>query len=243
MQKFKNYLQDIKINKVAFASYWALFFISLTGIILTITSNFLFDQDMTQKDARSNSQENLYLFLYFTVLSNFTGLATSILVIINIISPENKHLQRFKIMAFVNLIVTMIVFWTLIFPSKTYDNAMKLTSTLFVHAFTPLIMITAWTIDVLYRKYKVNTSYTMTASLNVIFPVTWLIMAIILYFAYGAHAKDAFYPFLKLEQNAWWAGVIYILLIGFSYIGLTLGCVFLLRNANKIVEKHKSAKK
>jgi hypothetical protein len=70
-----------------------------------------------------------------------------------------------------------------------------------------------------------------------IYPFAWLIFATIIYFIYGGNHKDAIYPFLRFKTQPLWVSIIFPIVIGGLYIGISFLTIYFLTKKTKIIKK------
>ena len=223
--KIKSYFIKIKSSK-SFLFWNILFFISLISTLFVMISELTQyvqpmkdgKPDPTTKDA---FQEHIYLFFKFTFLSNLMCCVVSFFAITNIISNENNHFRRIKVMNNANLTITMIVFWTLIFPKRGigYYDVFGFITTIFAHLIVPILAIITFFIEAKYSSINKKINIVKTSTMNMIFIVLWTIIALILYFSFGGVKKDAIYSFMAILQNKWYKTLMIIIVVYSAYFG------------------------
>ena len=213
---------------------WATFFIvALISVTIMITSTFT---EPPVKD-RSASQEHLILWFYFTFQSNFIGMITSGIITFFKVDREKPWVQRLKICMVINLTITMIVFWTILFRDPSKYSTFTFVSTVLVHAVNPIMALIAFCWDVYKEDYAIKVNV-KTTSLLIIYPVVWLIIAVILYYAINDGEHGAIYGFLSFEERPAWLVVLMVFGIGLSYAGFNFAFTkFLMNRSINIFKK------
>lgn len=208
-----NYLKDMR-----YRLWFILLIVSAVGLALMISSTYIDGSG----SGRSYSMETTVLWIYFTFLSNLSAFIVALLVITNKININNKHLQRAKTMMSVNLTVTAIIFWSVLSWKLGNDTAFQIVATLAVHAVTPSLALFVYfyeakNIVAIDRRDPIKTTL-----LNTLFPIAWLIMAIIFYYVNGANKDSAIYGFLNFKENVYVSigviGVIAVMYPGLTYV-------------------------
>lgn len=195
--------------------------LALTGIILMLTYELGFYAGSRVSD------ENIIVWFYFTFISNVMGLVISTLKTFDIYRKDSKHFQRFEVMATVNLTITMLVFWAVLAPAnKTWNVPLATIQNIFVHLLTPLALIVMFILDATKQKPKTELSSLNTSLVNLIMPLVWIIIAIIIYFSLGADEHSAIYSFLDFKGHKVMAAVA-IPGIALVYFGITFGFTYL----------------
>lgn len=239
-------LQNIKSNPRK-ALWTALFAIALTGLVLMFLDCYLrSDIDITGRPGARRVEgwhERLIFPFYFTFISNVFGLIVSFLRTFKL-DKNVKLLRRLEIFAAVNLVITLIVYWATLFPKTAPDTALSWASNMFIHLITPVITVIAFVFQTKGNKHTHQyKALCKESAWHLIFPLAWLAVATILYFALGAAVNydttkipdhnstkvgsGAIYFFLDYCVNAWWITLIYIVAIGGAYYGFTLLAMWL----------------
>ncbi len=223
-----------------FKKDWAwviLFFSALIGILLMIIYTFV---TKTEKLGHKNN-EGIIMWFYFTFLSNVIGLiVSSIRVFENIKGIEHKKYNILRLMATTSLIVTFLVYWSYLFPGslKTHGmEAFNFTKTLFVHALTPIMMVVVFFYSNFKLREAIKKSPWKESLFTSIYPLVWMIVAIIIYFALGGDKDSAIYSFLNFNKNPAWMFPAFFFGIGSLYF---LTSLLLQVLENKIAIKQKN---
>ena len=206
--------------------WWVLLaFFAMLGIVFTTLSSFIPDLHTFQR--------NFKIYLHFTSQANIMGLVVALLILAN---KSSAHVQRLKILALVSLTITCLVFWSLIFPKRGIGEyrLFSFVGTIIVHAITPILIVVAFLYDSIKQKNNLYLRKHLTVLLLMIYPVLWLIMAIVVYYT----INYSIYSFLNFKVNPVWKSIVYILgitilFVGYSYIYLYLNNRYALKNINK----------
>ncbi len=122
---------------------------------------------------------------YFTIQSNFFVIIYFFLMTFKLIQPnKNKHAYMFELIALLNIIITGLVYWTILaWNTDLLSNWYILIENIGLHLVVPIIMVVAWSI----RIFKVKNQEVFVSYKEIwkffIFPILWLIMAIIVYYS------------------------------------------------------------
>ena len=224
-QKANNYFIKLFSNK-NFLLWNILFILSLFTFIFLIWSEWVGYKWNGQSSTRQLWQEHIYLWLKFTLISNLFCAIVSFITIINLMNYKNMHLQRLKILMNVNLTITMITFWAVIFPHRgiSYYNASMFVVTLFAHAIVPIFALVTFFVEIRVTKSIKNNDLNIWISslINFSFLFLWFFMAICIYYGFGAEKKDSIYTFLAFNQNHWYISIIYTLFLSLLYFGVSV---------------------
>ena len=224
-QRIHNYFYKLFFNK-SFLLWNILFFLALFAFIFMVTSDLVGYKWDGNPNNRQVWQEHIYMWLKFTLISNLFCAIVSFITIINLMNYKNQHLQRLKILMTVNLTITMLIFWTVIFPGRgfSYYNPVSFTSTIFAHVIVPVFAIITFLVEIwLTRSIKNNgLNIWITALINLSFLLIWFLMAIFVYYGFGASKKDSIYSFIAFDQKQWYISLLLVLFVGFSYFGFTV---------------------
>ncbi len=184
-------------------------------------------------------QYRLHLPFFFTHISNVMGAFIATVMVLGIFSDKVR--TYLKIFAVVNLIVTLLVYWSLVFKDEIPTTGLAWTTNITVHLLTPLLMIGAFLVSALKDKEIVDLNMNWKKTfLFLAFPLTWVVLATIMYYSMGAHEKitdpitnlvtqegDAFYGFLDFnglgDAGKWFMAPIYLFGISGLYYGLAFG--------------------
>lgn len=173
------------------------------------------------------SDEKIIVWFYFTFISNVMGLILALFKTLNIFKSESKHFQRFEIMTTTNLTVTFLVFWAVLAPhNKTWNVPLATIQNIFVHLLTPVALITMFVLNATKGKQRTELSSLKTSLINLIMPLVWIIVAIIIYFSLGADEHSAIYSFLDFKGHKVMAAIA-IPGIALVYFGITFGLTYL----------------
>lgn len=231
----RNVLNRARVDFV-YTSWLFLFIISLTGFIFNLTISMMepgYEDSGGIHELRGGFQEQITYPFYFTNQSNFLVIATSFIVLfIPIITKNNLHFKRVKIIMVVNITLTMFIYFGALFPAALKDlhdgnrSPISFASTFFVHLITPVAAISVYLIDSFKVKCAYKTDYIKTIFLNAIYPIIWLIISIGYYYGFGGQPEDAIYSFLDFNSGLT-VPLIYIFGIAIAYVGLTALCIFI----------------
>ncbi|CAM9105777.1 hypothetical protein [Mycoplasma todarodis] len=174
--------------------------------------------------------DKLSLIFYFTIHSNIFVMVYMFLRAFGLIDPrKGKHAKRFQMIVATNIFVTFLVYWTILAPiDMIWHTPAKIIDNLQLHFIAPLIMFVAFVLETSRRKVnKENIKLPYKELLfALIFPLIWLIMAIVLYYAtrskllitfkYNDGTKHAFiytfgiaiYPFLAFDIVPVWLPIV-----------------------------------
>ena len=121
---------------------------------------------------------------YFTIHSNFFALVYFLLIFSGkIFPPKSKKFFIFETIVLFNLIITVLVYWIMLWPYARYDNPYLLTETILLHAIVPFIFFTAWTYRIFILKEKRFVIEYKEFYKFLIYPLLYLIIVVILYYA------------------------------------------------------------
>ena len=194
-----------KFSDKRFIIWFLLMLLTFFGLTLMLIVTYTNSGFKTGIKHRAVWAENIITPLYFTFMSNLSAFIVSTLVVFGIIKFESKHTQRLKVFMTVNLTVTCLIFWSaLAFEIKNYSPLGVVTTTI-VHAITPILAITVLIYEA--RTTSINkeqmASPVHSAVLLTVFPLLWLAMGIIVYYAMGADKDSAIYGFLDFKKSIW----------------------------------------
>lgn len=200
----KNFIESFKNKK--YLTWFILFCMSLFGVILSIVVTFTHWERYIEngvKIVRPHWKTEIMYWFHFTFQSNMLAVIISSLVIFGKIDIGNKHFQRAKTMMAVSLLVTCVIFWTLLVHKLSTYTTLGIVSTVFVHALTPTLAIFTFFFDGHKTEIKTEDKAKpwVTMLLITIFPILWLICAIIIYYSLGADASSAIYNFLDFNRH------------------------------------------
>lgn len=221
-----------KINKIKKQIWMALFAISTLGVILMAIYHLgVYTQDTSKIDkasgeilTRTPSLERLYFWFYFTFISNMFAVVLSTAHFCKKVNWESKHWQRAKVMMAVNLLITFLVYWIILAKDANWHNGLSVVTNLFVHCFTPMLAIATFLVETEKdRTTKRNITALNTAIWNLLFPVVWLIMILIIYYATGAHGHSAIYAIITDFNHHPLTSALMIIGVGIAYPIITLG--------------------
>lgn len=200
MTIFKERLKNKK-----YVAWLTLFIVSSIGIILMITSTFTNWEHYTSIDdkrlMREHWKTSIIIWCYFTFQSNLIAVIASAIVIFKGVELSSTHMQRFKTMMAVNLLITCGIFWSLLVSELSEYNPLGLTSTIMVHAITPMLAIFTYFFDGYKNKIEKKSTPLMSFLLIPIYPLTWLILGIIIYYSLGRNGSSAIYTFMFFDKN------------------------------------------
>ncbi|NQZ29170.1 MAG: hypothetical protein HRT98_02185 [Mycoplasmatales bacterium] len=132
---------------------------------------------------------NWITVFYFTFQSNFLVMIYLYLRAFGVIKPkENKHHKMFQLITTLNITITMITYWTILAPFSTIwthggvAGTFKIIVTFMVHLITPILMLVAFHKDKLQENEEGVVLSMKKIPLVLIYPIAWLIMAIVIYF-------------------------------------------------------------
>ncbi len=189
---FKNRLLNVSSFK-----YWFAFTIfSGLGLITIHLYTFvpeLLSEEYLRKYSYEHNFQYFILYFYFTFQSNLIGFITGILVLLNVFDKNNVHFQRIKGISFVNLFLTMILFWISIFPtSLIYDYSIfGIFNTIILHFISPMLIIIAYIVDLRKSKFLNKLSYREDLLIYLIFPIIWTNLTFFEYFVLGNSRPEA----------------------------------------------------
>lgn len=152
----------------------------------------------------------------------------SLLSVINKVNLKSIIFQRFKVMMTVNILITGLVYWTLLGKNISSMVPFALLSTVLAHAIVPILTIGAFIFESLVVKIDKNHKMGIlkTALLNSTFPLFWFIVSLIIYFSLGAKHEDAVYSFLDFNSH-WLSSTITVILITIAYPLITMSGTWL----------------
>lgn len=191
-----------KLFKTKLNILWAvLFAISFISIVLMISSTYSTD-DFGK--GLITWKEYLKFWFHFTFISNLIVVITSFIVIYNKVDFQSTWLQRLKILMIVNITLTGLVYWILLSNRVCTMNSFQLITTIFAHALVPALSIFVFTYESLTTTIEKQNKIKKTniTLLNLLFPLVWIIIAIIIYYSLGGNLSAALYNFL--DYNAHW---------------------------------------
>ena len=195
--------------------------ISFIGVLLMLIYELGF-----YKGTRDSNDEKIITWFYFTFISNVIGVVFFWLKSFAI-KERTKHFQRFEILAVVNLTVTMLIFWSVLAPAnKTWSYPFATIQNLFIHLITPVLIIAIFLVDIFKNKETNSLNSLKSSLINLLMPLVWITIAIIIYFSLGADKDSAIYSFLDFKNHALMAGIA-IPGIAILYFGLTFGLMIL----------------
>lgn len=197
-----------------------LLMISTMGIVLMWTQVFEFYPREKAIGDRENWKQFLILPFYFTFLSNFCAFLASFFRCTGIVKNE-KILRRLEIFMAVNLTITMLVYWTMIFPKNEIHSSFSFTSTFWIHVITPCMSLIVFFVHNHYYPERIAVKTIHNSLWHLLFPIVWLIIAVSLYYILGGSKNDAIYKFLDFNNQAWWMSIIVVTGIGIAYFGFT----------------------
>lgn len=211
-----------------------LFAVALIGIILMFIdcygrplSEINRGSDLVKYPNDKHWHEYLIFPFYFTFQSNMLAVIVPIIVFFELIKKK-KVLRRLQIFMAVNLLITMLVYWATLFPIHHPDNGISWTTNLLVHLIVPLLAIVAFFVQTL--KNKETHAYSniwKAASWNLLYPVVWLIIGLVIYFSLGMVHSAAIYHFMNIAHNPWYETIGYIIGVFGAYYLFTVLAIWL----------------
>lgn len=177
--------------------------------------------------SRTQSQERIYVWFYFTFISNMFAVVLGATSLFKNHSFDSKHWQRAKVMMVVNLVITFLVYWIMLAKGANWHNGLAVVQNMFVHLLTPILAVVAflWETEKTDRS-KRNISALETVAWNFIFPVVWLIVVLIVYYATGAKESSAIYATITDFKNHPKVTVMTIIGVAIAYPLLTMGAAY-----------------
>lgn len=177
--------------------------------------------------------EKVILPFYFTFISN----VMAVLLPIVKLSPlsKNKHLSRnMEVLTSVNLLATMIVYWSTLYTEHNVKTNIAWASNAFVHTATPVLLITvvlvlAW-VD---REPHVYKNIFTSSAKRLWFLFAWIMLALIVYFSLGMTKDGAIYFFLDVAHIKWWETVLFAVFSPIVYYIFVLGFTWLINKLSK----------
>ena len=212
---------NILNNKKWIKNSWGtLLVISIIGVILMATYNLgLYSSQRLETD-RAAWKQSIIFFFYFTLWSNLSALIVSFIRTMKL-KANQKWLKQAEILMGVNLTVTMLVYWAIIFPTRTSHSDFEMVSTVSVHVITPIFALWAMFVQNIKNTEVPKLHVGKVTLMNLVFPVVWLIIAIIIYYSLGSNEHAAIYKFLNFSEHKWYMSVAYVVGVGVTYAGLT----------------------
>lgn len=210
------YEWEIKSNSIRKIIWPLLLLVSSVGIALMWTQTFEFFPREKAPGDRENWKQFLILPFYFTFLSNLCAFLASFFRCTEIIKNEN-FLRRLEIFMAVNLTITMLVYWTMIFPRNEINSPFSFTATFWIHVITPCLSLIVFFLHNHVYAERVSVKTWRNSIWHLIFPVVWLIVAISIYYILGGNKNDAIYKFLDFNHQAWWMSILVVSGIGIAY--------------------------
>ncbi|CAM9105286.1 DUF4328 domain-containing protein [Mycoplasma todarodis] len=132
---------------------------------------------------------NWITVFYFTFQSNLLVMIYLYLRAFGVMKPkENKHHKMFQLIVTLNITITMVTYWMILAPFSSIwthggvAGAIKIVVTFMVHLITPILMLIAFHKDKLQEGEEGVVISKKKLPLVLIYPTTWLIIAIIVYF-------------------------------------------------------------
>ena len=141
--------------------------------------------------------------LYFTQQSNFVAFILSFLICFKLINNKNL-IKTLSIFMFVNLTITLVIYWAVLFPKMNSHDWLSWFRNSTLHGLTPILAVVIFIIRYVVNKVgeeeeKIN--IWKKSAIHLIYPILYLIFAIIFYFIIGGDKKDAIYSFLDIKTN------------------------------------------
>ena len=171
--------------------------------------------------------ERLLIPFYFTTISNVLILVLfSCKMFFSKNLFNNKFFKIFEIIAINNITLTIIVYWLLLakmsLPQLIEERRiLMIINTFLVHLVMPLVAIINFLYEIFYlkNKTKIKGDIFINSFKTLLFPISYLVIALIFYFSLGAHKTSAIYFFIDIIRFPWFKTLIYFLSInGFYYI-------------------------
>ncbi len=142
------------------------------------------------KDAKVSIEHvNWITVFYFTFQSNFLVAVYLYLRAFGIMKPkENSHHKMFQLIVTLNITITMITYWVILAPFSSIwthggvAGAIKIIVTIMVHLITPILMLIAFHKDKLQEGEEGVVLSKKKLVFVLIYPITWLILAISIYY-------------------------------------------------------------
>ncbi|CAM9116126.1 hypothetical protein MYMA111404_01805 [Mycoplasma marinum] len=201
---------------------------------------------------------------YFTVQSNLLVFIYLFLRTFKLIDPrKNKHAKRFQIIVMTNIATTFIIYWTILSPIDIiWHTPLKILDTCQIHLFSFIIAISVFLNESLKSNEKNKDNIKLSKKdyfLVFIYPIIWLVIAIILYystrtewtmtFTYSDNSKASYnytfgiaiYPFLAFDIAPIWLPVVSVLGIAIL-LGIIGWIIFYIANKDKKIRKQKNKK-
>lgn len=206
-------------------TWYILLIVSLIALIIMWLDTYLFDTNKRYMDDDGEIigkkwYDELILPFYFTHISNVMGFLMAFNWVFLII--KNNHIRkRFEILTVTNLMLTLLVYWTILLPFGPPQTALGWIDNLLVHLFVPLLGLFAFLNENFFIKNKIKFKTWKDSGYHMIFPIVWLIIAMIIYISLNFDSGAAIYPFLDVVNNPVWLSIIYFLAIGICYYFIT----------------------
>ncbi len=145
----------------------------------------------------------LSIIFYFTVHSNIFVLIYMFLRACRLIDPrKNIHAKRFQMIVGVNIFVTFLVYWTILAPVDViWFTPLKVLDNIQMHFVTALVFLVTFIFET--SRNKRNSENIKLKNKDcwyaLIYPIIWLLIAIILYYATRKTQSWIF----KYNDNTW----------------------------------------
>ncbi len=159
--------------------------------------------------AYSEEFVNWKTLFYFTFQSNLFVCIFLWLRTFDILKPkQNKHHKAFQVITTINITITMVTYWLVLARVSTIwthghiSGALKIVVSFMVHLIMPIIMLVAFHKDKLKQGEKGIVLSKKKIPLVLIYPITWLIIAITIYFATKTESHYV------VQQHDGWFGLV-----------------------------------
>ena len=162
-------------------------------------------------------KEYLLSFFFVTNISNIMGGVYVVMFLFTNVNQESIFWRRFKIATASTLTLVFLLYWTVLakdnLPEMNGDG-LKITRSIFTHGIVPVSIVGLMLFDDLNPKTKIVKTQDDNKTLlwNIIIPVVWILIQIILYYSMGGNLEEnAMYDFLDFNNQS---------------IALSLGAIF-----------------
>lgn len=211
--------------------WWFCFIFALAGVVLMILDCYTRSDSQFRRDPAW--YEKVILPFYFTFISNVMGVLLP-LVKVSPLKKYRKFVRNFEILTSVNLLATMIVYWSTLYTEHNVKTNIAWASNGFVHTATPILIIAVTMLFVWLNKVKIEYKNVYVSTLTLLwFLFTWIVVALIVYFALGMNKDGAIYFFLDVAHNSWWKSLLFGIFSPVVYYLLVLGFTILLNRLSK----------
>ncbi|MCC3160989.1 MAG: deoxynucleoside kinase, partial [Mollicutes bacterium PWAP] len=224
-------------------------FISIMGIMMSLIVNYSQEEAIHIKNSNWNpwnkgidhvisfNREWIKWPLYFTTQSNILIAIVLIGTNFRLWNIKNKHSNGIMNLAFINITITMIFFWALIFPHIDFQNWRMFLSTFIVHTITPIMFIVFYIWFNITKNISFRSWGYFELWIPIIYYLIWFICSISSYYGLANTQKGSYshsqlftdseslYPFLNFESNSidFSIGVI----VGFAILFISINAIFI----------------